>query len=239
MKFNYFLSENRVPEWATYYINFRRLKLLIKPFKIAWKIYVNQEIEDKSISDYLSNDLENQEMTNIPENILKMLDNYKVLIVDLMNSECEKIDNFFKKHYQKMFSKFFEFKVNSLVLKKYKENDLKERKTALKNASIIYYKELIYFIEFFPLNYEGFRKVIKKQNKMSEKISKNRFSINLRVGDYFANSFIQNNYLNLQKLKQDFEKLYLENFYENDKRDEGKKELTRISQGKELSSWVT
>ena len=210
---------------------------------MTWKMYGNQTIVEKTIVENLiindiSNDMEDQEIPNIPEHILKILDNYKLRIVELMNSEKEKIDEFFKKNYQKMFSKFWEFKVNSFIMRKYKEKDLKEKKFDLKNASIIFYKELIYFIEFFPLNYEGIRKVIKKQNKIAAKISKNRYSINLRVGDYFANSFIQNNYLNLQKLKQDFEKLYLDNFYDNDRREDGRKELTRISQGKELSGWV-
>lgn len=242
MKFYHLLKKRSVPEWSAFYINYKLLKTLLKPFKTTSDIYVRTpylESFRKSCSgECKPGSIENLEITNLPKDTFPILNGFNEQFKKRIFVEKEKIDEFFTVKFEEVFKKFREFKINSRILKKYKEKDLDAKTAQLKNASLSFYQELSFLIEYFPLNFEGFRKIIKKHVKITNKLSKNTFELNFKISDLFNDTFVQNNYLSLQKLKQDFENLYLETFFCHDHKEGGRAELSRISQGRAISPWV-
>lgn len=244
MKFFYLLLKKMVPEWKAFYLDYQYLKILLKPFKIMSNLYVNIPYSDSQKKKCISNcevdnsDLQGLKITNFPKENFSILKDFSSRFEEKLFSEKEKIDSFFSLKFEEVFKRFRIFKINALLMKNYKDKDLENKTAELKNCFHIFYQEIIFLIDFFPLNFEGFRKIIKKYNKLSSKISDTKFKLDIGLYEIFKETFIQNNYLKLQKLKQDLENLYLENFYCQDHREEGRSELSKISQGKLISQWV-
>lgn len=242
MKFYHLLKKRSVPEWSAFYLNYKLLKTLLKPFKTTSEVYVNtpysESFRKSCTGDCKPGSIEDLEITNLPKDTFLLLDGFNEQFKKKIFAEKEKIDEFFTAKFEEVFKKFREFKINSRILKKYLEKDVDDKTAQLKNASLSFYQELSFLIEYFPLNFEGFRKILKKHTKITNKLSKNKFDLNFKIVNLFNDTFVQNNYLSLQKLKQDFENLYLETFFCHDHKEEGRGELSRISQGRAISPWV-
>jgi len=232
MRFGQFLLENMVSEWRLFYIDYRKLKKLLKAFKknflyITHKIIKESKLTDRSFS--LKNKKNNKTIKrqdsfiitdNNPNGQMSLINKkirfYRQLCIELykVNFFYEKNMNFYRSKLQKIDKhlSYISNYENLSYLKKNYENALKEL-----------YKEIGYMEKYIDLNLQAKRKILKKYNKyiQSQDNSKERVKSTLeqeeeikKMKEYIDNTIVNNYLTEVVNTESEIEKLFRKYFFD-------------------------
>lgn len=230
MKFGTEIYQKMVSEWREAYLDYNTLKTLLKPFNILAKKYLKIPLPP-TISNN-PNSLTHFMITNYSQEDIDRLADFHEKFEHVMNFEIQKVTNFFKAKLLDYLRKLRFIKINITILQSINfEKDYAKLKGELRNCFHLFYKEIILLLDFYFINHEAARKILKKQKKLYAKLPKKLTPINLEdILD--ENSFLQKNIPKLHKLRQELENLYLDNFYHIHNKEVGKAELNKITHGR-------
>lgn len=219
-----------VSEWREAYLDYNTLKTLLKPFNIMAKKYLKIPLPP-TISNN-PNILTHFMIINYSQDDLEKLTDFHDKFEYVMNFELQKVTNFFKAKLVEYMRRLRLIKINITILQSINfEKDYAKLKGELRNCFHLFYKEIILLLDFYFINHEAARKILKKQKKLYSKLPKKLLAINMEdiLND---NSFLQKNIPKLHKLKHELENLYLDNFYHIHTKEQGKAELNKITHGR-------
>lgn len=230
MKFGTEIYEKMVSEWREAYLNYNSLKTLLKPFNLIAKKYMKIPLP-QTISNN-PNLLNRFMITNYSQDDIDRLTDFSEKFEYVVQHEIQKVTNFFKIKLLEYLRRFRLIKINITILQSMNfEKDYAKLKGELRNCFHLFYKEIILLSDFYSINHEAARKILKKQKKLYDKLPKKFIAI--KIEDIFdENSYLHKNIPKLQKLKQELETLYLENFYNIRTKEKGKAELNKITHGR-------
>ena len=175
MKFGLLLLNNMVSEWRSFYINYHKLKGLLKTFKKKFKYITHKTIKEskltnksfqlKELRESFVDNKSHKDSFIIQENstiqislIMKQKTFYRQLCIELykVNFFFEKNMNFYKNKLQKI-------EQHLSLITKFEE--LKYLKQKYEEAIKELYKEMYFLNKFLELNLQAKRKILKKFNK--------------------------------------------------------------------------
>ena len=237
MKYGQTLSARMAPEWKDAYVDYRILKLLLKPLGYLAEEYFNIDLHPQDTKDENHDQMSHSSMINLSNEDLDYLTSFHEKFEYMIWSEFEKVTAFFKTKLKEYLVKFQHFKVNIEIISAMKNDPEYQRLWyELKNCFHLYYKEISTLSEYHAVNYESLRMILKKQKKLCNAFPK-KFLTPLKLETFFnENSFLHKNISKLTKLKKEVKSLYLDFFYGADKH-EGKTNLAKISQRRLISDW--
>ena len=172
MKFGQYLLDNMVSEWRLFYINYHKLKKLLKTFKKNFRYITHKAIKDNKltnksfkIKELKESFLSRQDSIFFPDNpkfemslIKKKITFYRQLCIELY-----KVHFFYEKNLQFYKNKLQKIEKHLSVISKYEK--LQYLKTKYEGAIKELYKEMDYMNKFLDLNMKAKRKILKKFNK--------------------------------------------------------------------------
>ena len=162
MKFGRSFKNDRIPEWIDKYMNYIKLKKILKK--------VSKILKKKFYIKYPAKDVSNLEEAELKE-ILEL----KTEFEELLYKEFKKFhESFLYMHHFKVYQNFAKVLVNFDLLKK-DASQLKQKKFIKKNIKMKncierYYKLIVYVKEYFNLNFRVIYKISKKFKKTFKKI---------------------------------------------------------------------
>ena len=239
MKYSHYLLKKMVPEWAQAYIDYEYLKTLLKPF--SWyrrKLIKNNSIPSKACTQCDEDKESNKISVNEPDEeiaIARLLV-FSEKFENLIHEEKKKSDSFFFSKIEEILQQFQDLKRNADIFKDSADSKDEKVKQQLKNCFLSYFREMLFLVEFHQLNYEGFRKILKKYAKLTKSLPIT-FALKTNMNSLYSSTNVQEGFVILSKLKQDFETFYLETFYCQSHRKEGRQELLKITQNRLISKW--
>ena len=231
MKFGQFLLENMVSEWRLFYIDYHKLKKLLKTFKknflyITHKTIKDSKLTNKSFSLKQSDkNFKRQDSLNIPDRentkfqislISKKITFYRQLCIELY-----KVKFFYDRNMTFYKNKLRKIEKHLSVISKYE--NLSYLKIKYENALKELYKEMGYMNKYIDLNLQAKRKIIKKFNKyiQSQDITKERTKSTLEQEDeikkmleYINNTIINSDLTTISLKEADIEKLFRKYFFD-------------------------
>ena len=240
MKFGQLIYSKMAPEWSEAYIDYKILKALLKPLKYMGKKYLNVMVPNTlSQKNQLTLKFPKYTISNFSKADIDYLHSFHEKFQYMVTFEFDKITAFFKTKLLETMKKFRLFKINVAIIQNMKgEKDYESSKGELKNCFHLFYKEIALLSDYYQINHEALRKILKKQKKLcSNFTNKLPFSPIKFDALYNDTSFLVKNLPKLQKLKQDFETQYIDFFYSNNNKNLGRSELFKISQGRLISHW--
>ena len=231
MKFGQFLLENMVSEWRLFYMDYHKLKKLLKTFKKNFLYITHKTIKDSKLTNksfslkQMELNLKRLDSVNIPDRenpkfqlslISKKITFYRQLCIELY-----KVKFFYDRNMTFYKNKLRKIEKHLSEISKYE--NLSYLKIKYENALKELYKEMGYMSKYIDLNLQAKRKIIKKFNKyiQSQNIIKERTKSTLEQEDEikkmleYINNTIINNDLNTISLKEaDIEKLFRKFFFD-------------------------
>ena len=231
MKFGQFLLENMVSEWRLFYIDYHKLKKLLKTFKknflyITHKTIKDSKLTNKSFSLKQSDkNFKRQDSLNIPDRentkfqislISKKITFYRQLCIELY-----KVKFFYDRNMTFYKNKLRKIEKHLSFISKYE--NLSYLKIKYENALKELYKEMGYMNKYIDLNLQAKRKIIKKFNKyiQSQDITKERTKSTLEQEDeikkmleYINNTIINSDLTTISLKEADIEKLFRKYFFD-------------------------
>lgn len=212
MKFGIFITQNQIPEWKDFYLNYTILKTLLNPFKKIYKKNMAKE-ELKSRNVHLITDIEDlsklllEKDNTVEFNELEFQRQFQEQIL----IEIKKVEYFFRQN-----ANFYSHKVQKIneqleFIKKNKEyKDYSERlELALKEL----YKETNHLKDYIELNLKAKVKILKKYNKVN-KYSINKLEVSKIIDDYIAKSDVLSNPLKtVNDISSEVEKMFFNYFF--------------------------
>ena len=230
MKFGQEIYKKMVSEWREAYLDYNTLKILLKPFNLMAKKYLKIPLPPT-----ISNNphmLTHFMITNYSQEDIDKLIVFHEKFEYVVHFEIQKVTNFFKAKLLDYLRRFRLLKINITILQSMNfEKDYTKLKGELRNCFHLFYKEIILLLDFYFINHEAARKILKKQKKLYAKLPRKLIPINMEevLGE---DSFLHKNVPKLHKLKQELENLYLDNFYNIHTKEQGKAELNKITHGR-------
>ena len=232
MKFGQYLLDNMVSEWRLFYINYHKLKKLLKTFKKNFRYITHKTIKEnkltnksfqiKELRESLIESKSRQDSILVPENpkfqislIKKKITFYRQLCIELykVNFFFEKNMNFYKNKLQKI------EKHLSVVSKFENLNYLKAKyEDAIKEL----YKEMDYMNKFLDLNLQAKRKILKKfnkylnsqDNKNTKKPTPEQEEEIKKMLEYIDTTIIIDDLGKISSTESDIEKMFKKYFYD-------------------------
>ena len=229
MKFGQFLLENMLSEWSQFYINYQKLKKLLKTLKKNFLYVTHKKIKEKKLTKKSftlreTSFVENQkrkESVFIPGDpksqlslISKEIKFYRQLCVEL-----HKVNFFFKHNipiYQNKLKKI-EKHLSVIIKYDYLKHLLPKYEEAIKEL----YKETDCINKYIDLNLQAKRKILKKFNKYLKSANYNNMrptpqeQEEIKKMKEYAESTVMPEQLNMViNLESDIEKLFKKYFYE-------------------------
>ena len=177
MRFGQFLLENMVSEWRLFYIDYHKLKKLLKTFKKNFLYITHKTIKDSKLTNksftlkdkITDKSLKRHDSILFPE---KDRDNSKIQI-SIVNKkitfyrqlciELYKVSFFYSKNMSFYKSKLRKIDRHLSVISKHES--LSYLKQNYENAIVELYKEMGYMAKYIDLNFQAKRKILKKFNK--------------------------------------------------------------------------
>ena len=173
MKFGQFLLENMVSEWRLFYLDYHKLKKLLKSFKKIFLYQTHKTIKDskltnKSFSLNKNSDikLKRQDSIFTPDKYQVSLITKKITFYRQLCIELYKVKYFFEGKMNNYKKKFNKIEKHLSMISKYE--NLSYLKENYENAIIQLYKEMDYMNRYINLNLQAKRKIMKKFNKYLE-----------------------------------------------------------------------
>ena len=188
MRFGQFLLENMVSEWKLFYIDYHKLKKLLKTLKKNFLYITHKTIKESKLTNksFTLNEKEQKSSTNfkrqdsnyIPDRdnsrfqlslISKKITFYRQLCIELY-----KVKFFYDRNIIFYKNKLKKIEKHLSAISKYEK--LSYLKNNYENAVKELYKEMGYMAKYIDLNLQAKRKIMKKFNKyiQSQDISKER-----------------------------------------------------------------
>ena len=232
MKFGLFLLNNMVSEWRAFYINYHKLKGLLKTFKKNFKYITHKTIKESKFSNksfqfkelresFVENKSRQDSFISIENQkfqisiIKKKITFYRQLCIEIykVNFFFEKNINFYKNKLQKIDK-------HLSVITKYEK--LKYLKKKYEGAIKELYKEMYYLNKFMDLNLQAKRKILKKFNKyLTSQEEKGNKKGTLdeqeeirKMLEYIDTTLLIEDIGNISKIESKIEKLFKKYFYE-------------------------
>ena len=181
MKFGQFLLENMISEWHSFYIDYHKLKKLLKTFKKNFRKKINPK-EAKESFTFLSESFKNKNEQKVSRQIsinikekqierqnTKFLISFpqkKIIFYRQLCIELYKVEFFFKKNINFYGNKLKKIEKHLSAISKYES--LNYLKKQYEVAIIELYKEMDYMSKYMDLNLEAKRKILKKFNKYNQ-----------------------------------------------------------------------
>ena len=177
MRFGQFLLENMVSEWRLFYIDYHKLKKLLKTFKKNFLYITHKTIKDSKLTNksFILKDKITDKSLKRHDSILfpeKDRDNSKIQI-SIVNKkitfyrqlciELYKVSFFYSKNMSFYKSKLRKIDRHLSVISKHES--LSYLKQNYENAIVELYKEMGYMAKYIDLNFQAKRKILKKFNK--------------------------------------------------------------------------
>jgi len=240
MKFRQLISHKMAPEWSEAYIDYKLLKTILKPLKFMGKKYLNVSLQHHNThKDIVPLKLPKYTVSNFTKADIEYLRSFNDKFEYMIKFEFDKITAFFRVQLLEKMKKFRLFQINVSIIQTMKgEKDYYSSKCQLKNCFHLYYKEISLLLEYYKINYEALRKILKKQKKLCGNFSSRLPFTPIKLDSlYTENSFLTRNLSKLEKLKQDLETQYIDFFYTAKRKTMGRVELNKIAQGKLISNW--
>ena len=229
MKFGQFLLENMLSEWSQFYINYQKLKKLLKTLKKNFLYYTHKKIKEKKLTNKSFKLRDNsfvdkpnrQETIFIPGDfksqlslISKSIKFYRQLCLEL-----HKVNFFFEHNiliYKNKLKKIDKYL--SIVSKyDYLKHLLPKYEEAIKEL----YKETDFINKYIDLNLQAKRKILKKFNKYLKSANYSNMhptpqeQEEIKKMKEYAESTVMPEQLNtVINLESDIEKLFKKYFYE-------------------------
>ena len=172
MKFGLFLLENMVSEWHSFYINYQKLKKLLKTLKKNFRKANSSKNVKDSFNLQKSPGRESfitiKEKANEKDNTKSQISftQLKIKFYRQVVIELYKVDFFFKKNLAFYGNKLKNIEKHLSALNKYESLNYMKKK--YEDAIIELYKEMDYMSKYLELNTEAKRKIMKKFNKYNQ-----------------------------------------------------------------------
>ena len=231
MKFGQFLLDNMLSEWSFFYIDYQKLKKLLKTFKknfllmthktmreggLAAKSFIYNESfkekdKDKSRQDSLL-------IPEVPQKEKSNLINNKLIFYRKLIREIYKANFFFQNNFE-----FYQKKIKGIgkhlsLITKYQK--LKYLKKKYEESIKILYKEIDYMSKFVELNYQAKRKIYKKfkkyieKNKDNIKPSKEQAEEIKKIEEYIENTIVIEDLNKINAIDNELEIMFKKYFYD-------------------------
>ena len=203
MKFSHFLQQNMVPEWEKAYIDYRYLKTLLKPFKIIINLNKIKKKKYFSINTKVIHEKPSEEW------VFSYLKVFSSRFEEILIEEKAKIDDFLHLKQEEFLLKFSEIQRNIHILqeKSSKSPDFSSKKQQLNSCFLSFYKETCHLSEFSTINMNSFKKITKKQQKITTKFD--HFSTKPLI---FLIENLEKTQDFLHKIQQNLDTLYHDTF---------------------------
>ena len=231
MKFGQFLLENMVSEWRLFYIDYHKLKKLLKTFKRNFLYITHKKIKESRLTnksfnlkygDKSSNRLDSifipdRENSKVQVSLIaKKITFYRQLCIELY-----KVKFFFDRNMSYYKNKLHKIEKHLSTISKYET--LSYLKNKYENAIKELYKEMGYMNKYLDLNLQAKRKILKKFNKYieSQENTKEREKSTLeqeeeikKMLEYINNTIVTGNLTKISTMETEIEKLFKKFFYD-------------------------
>ena len=235
MRFGQFLLENMVSEWKLFYIDYHKLKKLLKTLKKNFLYITHKTIKESKLTNksFTLNEKEQKSSTNfkrqdsnyIPDRdnsrfqlslISKKITFYRQLCIELY-----KVKFFYDRNIIFYQNKLKKIEKHLSAISKYEK--LSYLKNNYENAVKELYKEMGYMAKYIDLNLQAKRKIMKKFNKyiQSQDISKERTKSTLdqeeeikKMLEYINSTITANDLTIISNIEADIEKLFRKFFFD-------------------------
>ena len=229
MKFGQFLLENMVSEWRLFYIDYHKLKKLLKTFKRNFLYITHKKIKESRLTnksfnlkygDKSSNRLDSifipdRENSKVQVSLIaKKITFYRQLCIELY-----KVKFFFDRNMSYYKNKLHKIEKHLSTISKYET--LSYLKNKYENAIKELYKEMGYMNKYLDLNLQAKRKILKKFNKYieSQENTKEREKSTLeqeeeikKMLEYIDTTIVPDDLVKISETEEDLEN-YLKNFF--------------------------
>ena len=229
MRFGQFLLENMVSEWRLFYLDYHKLKKLLKSFKKMFLYQTHKTIKDskltnKSFSLHKNSDtkLKRQDSIFTPDKYQVSLITKKITFYRQLCIELYKVKYFFEGKMNNYKKKFNKIEKHLSMISKYE--NLSYLKENYENAIIQLYKEMDYMNRYINLNLQAKRKIMKKFNKYLESQDNQKEKIKAtneqeeeikKMLEYINNTIVNNDSTTISNFEGNIEQLFKKFF--NDK----------------------
>ena len=237
MKFGLYLLNNMVSEWRKFYINYHKLKKLLKAFKknflyITHKTIKESKLTNKSfqMKEFRVSFIETKsrkESILIPENpkFQISLNKKKITFYRQLCIELYKVNFFFEKNMNYYKNKLQKIENHLSIISKFE--GLNYLKIKYEDAIKELYKEMDYMNKFLDLNLQAKRKILKKfnkyinnqenkenkENKKPKPISEQDVEIK-KMLEYIETTIVFEDLGKISNIESDIEKIFKTYFYD-------------------------
>ena len=237
MKFGQFLLEHMVSEWHLFYINYQKLKKLLKTFKKNFRKktvpkgpresfnYISESFKKKkdvpsSRRESFINVKEKNEREN--SKFLISFPQKKITFYRQVCIELYKVDFFFRRNINIYENKLKQIEKHLSAINKYET--LSYMKKNYETAITELYKEMDYMSKYIDLNLQAKRKILKKFKKYSQTQENNILPQNKstvqqemeikKMQEYIDKTLLQTDLDKITKLEAQIEKIFKKYFYD-------------------------
>ena len=229
MKFGQFLLENMVSEWRLFYIDYHKLKKLLKSFKKHFLYSTHKSIKESKLTNksFSLKDQNNNQIIKRTDSIFTP-DKFQLTIVTKkitfyrqLCMELYKVKFFYDRNMNYYKNKLRKIEKHLSVISKYE--NLSYLKKNYESAIIELYKEMGYMNKYIDLNLQAKRKIIKKFNKYLEsqdnikiktKATKEQEEEIKKMLEYIDNTIINKDLNTISNKESDIEQLFKKYFYD-------------------------
>ena len=228
MKFGQFLLENMVPEWHLFYIDYRKLKKLLKFFEKNFrKIRESSAIigDNFYIKKARSSQISQASLLNIKEKqenpkYTISLTQQKLTFYRQVYIELSKVDFFFKRNINYYKKKLKKIEKHLSEISKYKSLNYMKKKYEVAIKEL--YKEMDYMSKYIDLNLEAKRKIMKKFNKYTKTQENNLNDKNKttdeqeikHIKEYIEKTVVKDDSNQISQLEGEIEKIFKQYFFD-------------------------
>ena len=235
MRFGQFLLENMVSEWRLFYIDYHKLKKLLKTFKKNFLYITHKTIKDSKLTNksftlkdkITDKSLKRHDSILFPE---KDRDNSKIQI-SIVNKkitfyrqlciELYKVSFFYSKNMSFYKSKLRKIDRHLSVISKHES--LSYLKQNYENAIVELYKEMGYMAKYIDLNFQAKRKILKKfykyiqtQDNSKEKVKstpEQEEEIKIML-EYINKTIVEQDSAEIVKTEAEIEKIFRKYYFD-------------------------
>ena len=218
MKFGLYLEQNQITEWKEFYINYKKLKSLLKVFKNKYKNRQQKKNKKKSLNKSVLIDqssiisLLNFQLLN-PQEEKNLLEKFGTQLL----LELKKVSYFLYEKIEVSYNKLLEIKEQLEYLESNK--NLKLLKNSYENAIKEIFKENQLLKSFMELNLKAKEKIQKKFHKFTKELDneENNEIVKMiieKIEKYSQSSNLLNSLQTLSLEQTEIEKIFGEYFFD-------------------------
>ena len=233
MRFGQFLLDNMVSEWRLFYINYQKLKKLLKTFKKNFRYKTHKILKDNKLTNksfkikdlkesFLDNNKSRQDSIFIPENPKSQFTLYKkkITFYRQLCIELYKVSFFFEKNMNFYKNKLQKIEKHLSVISKYE--NLSYLKIKYEDSIKELYKEMDYMNKYIDLNLQAKRKILKKfnkyiqsqENKDNKKQTSEQDEEIKKMLEYIDSTIVIEDLGKIADTESDMEKMFKKYFYD-------------------------